>query len=170
MALCICQQLDKQYLCVSALLETFLLWESDCMCPCAQAMQRCERVPTNSSVISGARASTVPYRTDMKARRQLPASLVCLWEPMEGQRYGPAEPGSLLYRSTKGYEAEQAPPMDNYVHLCTRSVASWDGSLMIYDIAMKMSELHFPESCSYMKSWLSLKTKEPKSLVFTRKA
>lgn len=33
MALCICQRLDKQYLCVSALLETSLLWESGCVRP-----------------------------------------------------------------------------------------------------------------------------------------
>lgn len=35
---------------------------------------------------------------------------------------------------------------------------------------MKMSKLHFPKSCSYMKSWLPLKTKELEILVFARKA
>lgn len=45
------------------------------MCPSAQAMQRCEHVPTNSLVISGARASTAAYRTNMKVCGQLPVSL-----------------------------------------------------------------------------------------------
>lgn len=170
MALCICQQLDKQYLCVSALLETFLLWESDCTCPSTQAMQRCERVPTNSSVISGARASAAADRTNVKACGQLPASPVCPCEPVEGHRHGSAEPVGLLCRSTRGYKAEQGPSMYNHVHLCVNGVAGSYGSLMIYDIAMKMSKLHFPESCSYMKSWLLLKTKEPEILPFARKA
>lgn len=69
MALCLCQQLDKQYLCVSALLETFLLWESACVCPSARAAHRHE--PVDSAAISGARASVAAYRINTKACRQL---------------------------------------------------------------------------------------------------
>ena len=153
---------------VSALLETFLLWESDCVCPSAQATQRCESVPTNSAVVSGARASAAAYRTDVKACGQLPASPACPCEPLEGHRYGPTEPVSHLHRSTRGSEAEQNPSVNNYVHLCINSDAGSYRSLRIYDVTMKMSKLHLLESCSYMKSWLPLKTKELEILTFAR--
>lgn len=53
MTLSICQRLDKQCCRVSALLETFMLWESGCMRPPVRAVQGRERAPMNSSAISG---------------------------------------------------------------------------------------------------------------------
>lgn len=100
MALCICQQQDKQYLCVSALLETFLLWEFDCTCPPTQAAARGKCVALNSAAIPAARASAAAYRPNMEARRQLPARLVSLWQDkdmgLQSQAvFSVGEPGPL---------------------------------------------------------------------------
>lgn len=92
----------------------------------------------------------------------------CLWA------YGRTEiqacRASLLYRSTREYKAEQGPSMNNYIHPCINGVAGSYRSLMMYDITMKMWKLYFPESHSYMKSWLPLRIKEPEILLFARKA
>lgn len=60
------------------------------MCPSAQATQRCEWVPLNSSVISGARALAGLWNLCESAQAD-----ACCCEPMR-DRHRPAEPLSLL--------------------------------------------------------------------------
>lgn len=108
MALCICQRLDKQYLCVSALLESLLLWESGCVRPPVRPgggvsvcpPLSCHPNSTCSHSCQGASTQEPLHRDKGKG-----------WDAQRSQ--------AVSYRSAQGYGAEPAPSMNNYTQ-CKR--------------------------------------------------